>query len=265
MTIYSDDTRWLVAAGELLRTTRLEQGITLDDVARETKIGKSQLAAIEDGDLDRLPAIAYVRGFVRVYAAFLGVSIDILSSAVSSSPGQIGHLSVVAEAEVGRSGRKLHRRWFAPLLLGGVVLFLVYFYQQQDRPLPLPPMKAPVAMTGPATPAIQPPVSSARRQDAALVETKMEGTVQDPPAPAEGAILKLKVNQDCWLNITIDDAVSQQYDLKAGDLIEWKGEKGFTLDIGNAGGIEGEFNGRPLKSFGEPGKRAHVVLSDQGI
>jgi hypothetical protein len=74
----------------------------------------------------------------------------------------------------------------------------------------------------------------------------------------------LKVNQDCWLNITIDNTVSQQYDLKAGDLIEWKGEKVFALDIGNAGGIEGEFNGRPLEPFGEQGKTAHVILKAQG-
>jgi hypothetical protein len=53
--------------------------------------------------------------------------------------------------------------------------------------------------------------------------------------------------------------------LKAGDLIEWKGEKVFALDIGNAGGIEGEFNGRPLKAFGEPGKTAHVTLKAEGV
>jgi cytoskeleton protein RodZ len=72
------------------------------------------------------------------------------------------------------------------------------------------------------------------------------------------------VNQDCWLNITIDNVLSQQYDLKAGDLIEWKGEKVFALDIGNAGGIEAEFNGKPLKSLGETGKTAHLILKREG-
>jgi hypothetical protein len=80
-----------------------------------------------------------------------------------------------------------------------------------------------------------------------------------------GIILRLKVSQDCWLNITIDDTVSQQYDLKAGDLIEWKADRVFALDIGNAGGIEAEFNGKPLKPFGEPGKTAHVILKGEGV
>ena len=84
------------------------------------------------------------------------------------------------------------------------------------------------------------------------------------PAAEGGAILKLKVNQDCWLNITIDGAVSQQYDLKAGDLIEWKARETIALDLGNAGGVEGVFNGKPLASFGETGKVAHVVLKADG-
>ena len=54
--------------------------------------------------------------------------------------------------------------------------------------------------------------------------------------------------------------ISQQYDLKAGDLIEWKADKVITLEMGNAGGIEAELNGKPLKPFGEPGKTAHIVL-----
>ena len=261
MTVHADENGWLRAAGEVLRAKRLQQGITLDDVARATKIGKSQLAAIEDGDLTHLPAIAYVRGFVRVYAGFLGVSTDTLSLVVSP-PGQVGHLSVVADAEVDRSGRKLHRRWFTPLLLGGVVVLLVYFYQQQDRPLPLPPVKGPVAaMTDPAKLAILTPATSARRPATASIEAGMESTGQEPaPVPTEGAILKLKVNQDCWLNITIDGALSQQYDLKAGDLIEWKGKQAIELDLGNAGGVEAEFNGKALAPFGAMGKVAHVVL-----
>jgi cytoskeleton protein RodZ len=100
---------------------------------------------------------------------------------------------------------------------------------------------------------------------AALAETRKSGAVSpgERVQPA-GIILRLKVNQDCRLNITIDNVVSQQYDLRSGDLIEWKGEKVFTLDIGNAGGIEAEFNGKPLKPFGETGKTAHVILKAEG-
>jgi hypothetical protein len=64
--------------------------------------------------------------------------------------------------------------------------------------------------------------------------------------------------------MTIDGTISQQYDLKSGDLIEWKGEQVFTLDLGNAGGVEAEFNGKSLPPFGEVGRPAHVVLKAEG-
>ena len=90
-----------------------------------------------------------------------------------------------------------------------------------------------------------------------------------PPAPApaaagaarpDGIILRLRFNQDSWLSITIDDSISQRYDLKAGDIIEWKAARSFVLDIGDGAAAEGELNGRPLKALGDPGKPAHVEL-----
>lgn len=83
--------------------------------------------------------------------------------------------------------------------------------------------------------------------------------------PRGGVILKLKVNQDSWVNIDIDGRLSQPYDLKAGDLIEWKAEKVITLDIGNAGGVEAELNGKPLAPLGPPGRNIHVVLHPEGV
>jgi len=75
-------------------------------------------------------------------------------------------------------------------------------------------------------------------------------------------VLRLKFNQDSWLSITIDDSISQRYDLKAGDIIEWKGKRSFVVDLGDGAAAEGDFNGRPLK-LGEPGKPAHVELKNE--
>ena len=132
---------------------------------------------------------------------------------------------------------------------------------------PAPPVVQPQVVTTLPAPvqAISSTSLQKREPAAAVAETrKSEGVSPGEGVQPAGIILRLKVNQDCWLNITIDNIVSQQYDLKAGDLIEWKGEKVFTLDIGNAGGIEAELNGKPLKPFGEPGKSAHVILKGEG-
>jgi hypothetical protein len=86
----------------------------------------------------------------------------------------------------------------------------------------------------------------------------------EPPVKT-GIVLRLKVNQDSWLQMTIDGNLSQQYDLKVGDLIEWKGERSFALELGNGGGVEAELNGAPLKPFGEPGKPVRVVVRPGGV
>jgi cytoskeletal protein RodZ len=56
-----------------LRTGRLQRGMSLDDVARVTKIQPRILERIEAGKLDGLPAEVFVRGFIRSFARCIGL------------------------------------------------------------------------------------------------------------------------------------------------------------------------------------------------
>lgn len=260
MTVASDDTKWLASVGAMLRDTRLERGTSLDEVAQATKISKSQLVAIESGDASRLPAQVYVRGFVRVYADYLGVSAGLLRPEPVTPPAPHPQSRGDGPALAQRERSRAKKRWVAPLLLGICVLLLAYAYQRDGQPVP--PPTAPVV----AAPAPQPVAptfttsSTARPSDPNVAVKPAEAVAQETTTNEGGAVLKLKVNQDCWLNITIDGAISQQYDLKVGDLIEWKAKDSIALDLGNAGGVEAVFNGKQLAPFGEQGKVAHIVL-----
>lgn len=57
--------------GMKLRDVRLAQGMTIDDVAKETYIPKKYLEAIEQGDLRRVPSGIYVRNYIKLYAKVL--------------------------------------------------------------------------------------------------------------------------------------------------------------------------------------------------
>jgi len=59
-----------------LRTGRAEKGLSLDDVARITKIQLKTLERLEAGTADGLPADVFVRGFVRSYARCVGLDED---------------------------------------------------------------------------------------------------------------------------------------------------------------------------------------------
>jgi hypothetical protein len=54
--------------GELLRYTRLKNGLTLHQIATETKIGVQVLEQIENEDFAGLPATVFVRGHVQQFA-----------------------------------------------------------------------------------------------------------------------------------------------------------------------------------------------------
>ncbi len=63
-------------AGELLREKRLLKELSLEDVAKKTKIKVEFLEAIENSDYVRLPSSTFAKGFLRNYATFLYLNPD---------------------------------------------------------------------------------------------------------------------------------------------------------------------------------------------
>lgn len=64
----------MLRIGQRLREARMQRGLSIDDVSRETKIRPSFLHAIEKGEYGELPSSAYASGFVANYAQYLGFS-----------------------------------------------------------------------------------------------------------------------------------------------------------------------------------------------
>jgi transcriptional regulator with XRE-family HTH domain len=60
----------------LLRNARQKQQISLDQASTATRIKPLFLEALEEGDYHLLPGPAYVTGFLRNYAQFLGLQPD---------------------------------------------------------------------------------------------------------------------------------------------------------------------------------------------
>lgn len=64
--------------GRQLRQARQERNLTLEQAARETLIRAHYLDALEAGDLSQLPSKAHAKGFLRAYAAYLGLNSETL-------------------------------------------------------------------------------------------------------------------------------------------------------------------------------------------
>jgi hypothetical protein len=63
-----------IGIGRALRSARLRQGKSLDEASRETRVRTEYLEALELEEFDALGSDVYVRGFLRSYAKYLGLS-----------------------------------------------------------------------------------------------------------------------------------------------------------------------------------------------
>ena len=59
--------------GSALRVARERQGLERAEVERQTRIRQRYLAALEEERFELIPARAYAKGFLRLYADFLGL------------------------------------------------------------------------------------------------------------------------------------------------------------------------------------------------
>ncbi len=64
--------------GQTLREARTERGVELSEVERVTKIRVKFLQAMEEDRWEALPAPAYERGFLEIYARYLGLDREAL-------------------------------------------------------------------------------------------------------------------------------------------------------------------------------------------
>ena len=86
--------------GDRLRLQRESLGLTLDAVAASTKIKVSLLADLERNDLTQWPAGIYGRGFLRAYAAAIGMSPGLLLDHLLAALGEPADASPSSAAVV---------------------------------------------------------------------------------------------------------------------------------------------------------------------
>ncbi|MDC7220639.1 MAG: helix-turn-helix domain-containing protein [Spirochaetales bacterium] len=122
------------ALGELLRTTREERGYTMDQVVHETNISRSYIEDLEGERFENFPAEAYLIGFLRTYADYLGLDPEKTISLYKNH--KLKEEPSPIEALVGKKKVKV-----SPLILiiGGAVIavtlaFILLFPFGEERP-----------------------------------------------------------------------------------------------------------------------------------
>ena len=171
--------------GSRLRDAREAAGLSIEQVAAETRIPQRHLLSIEGGDFGALPSRTYAIGFSRTYARLLNLDerqvLDDVRAELATTQDQ--RAVQPAKFEPGDPARVPGRglAWFAVLaavlLIGGVYAFYNSYFSPGMGPAPLQDPATQVAQADGARRASAPAARPAQAPSGPVVFTStMDGT-----------------------------------------------------------------------------------------
>ena len=195
--------------GARLRAAREAKRLSVPAIATTTKIPVGALDALEEDDVARLPGGVFSRGFVRSYAAAVGLNPE---QTVRDFVAQLPAHETATDAVSDDRPHGDHRQWLvAGLVLGGVLvcsagatlLFVVGIPGLPTR-TDTPP-GPPVAMA--PEPALSPRLEVPVRE---LSSPTIEPVTQTP------LTIVLRPRRDCWVSLRIDGELVVRRVMRAG-------------------------------------------------
>jgi cytoskeleton protein RodZ len=107
--------------GSRLRAAREAKGLSLSQLADQTRVRINALEAIEAGDFERLPEPIYVQSYLRAFAQAVGVPVDPVLEAFRRTSPSVPPPSAVAAAV---SRRTIETKPSGGISMGGIALGL---------------------------------------------------------------------------------------------------------------------------------------------
>lgn len=239
--------------GRYLRTIRLEKGINLEVVSRETKITLDNLLLIEQEDHNGLPAEVFVKGFLRSYARTIDADEDEVIRRYI--------LNLQAFKESIRSEDTfigLNKNYWTRLLLSigtllCIIVFSIYVVTIFEGQASIPALK-----------------DEPSGQLKEVVVNKHENTSKPSEVSypdeknseeiSERLLLKIKAVEITWMEVIIDKQDPEEYILHPGDHLELEASTDIKLLIGNAGGVKLTLNDKSIESIGKSGQVVRIQL-----
>jgi cytoskeleton protein RodZ len=111
---------------------------------------------------------------------------------------------------------------------------------------------------GPKPSGIEPPEDlSVGRESPSQSSIEQMPSREAVPVPVDGSdlfILKVIVRERTYVRMVVDSQEPKEYVFRPGSNPQWEAREGFDVLIGNAGGVDLEFNGNKIQDLGQPGQ-----------
>jgi cytoskeletal protein RodZ len=219
--------------GERLRAAREEKGLSLEDVAAQTRIPQRHLESLEVADWDKLPAPTYTTGFAKSYASAVGLDRAEIGEQLRAEMGGSRSPNMAAEVfEPADPARTMPKSLVFATIAAVIVLVVVMSWfnrrslDQSDQPNAAAPAAAPTqAAARPPASATPPPAQPQAAQGPVVLsatapawirvtdqgKTLYEGVLQPGqtwPVPATATAPLLRAGAPEALRITVGSAVA---------------------------------------------------------
>jgi cytoskeletal protein RodZ len=219
--------------GERLKAAREEKGLSLEDVAAQTRIPQRHLESIETADWDALPAPTYTVGFAKSYASSVGLDRTEIGEQLREEMG--GQRFTASQAEVFEPAdpARTMPKWLVLGAVVAVILLVVVMSWLNKRsletpeaqtnapaaaaaapqaPAPSPQQPAPqVATAAPQGPVVLTAIEPAWVQVSDQGKTLFEGMMQPGQAftvPATATAPELKAGKPEALKVMVGSATA---------------------------------------------------------
>ncbi len=112
----------VATVGQRLRVAREAKGLTLEDVAAQTRIPRRHLESLENSDWERLPAPTYTTGFAKSYASSVGLDRGEIYDALRVEMGGVRPVHQTSEVFEPADPARTMPKW---LVFGAIAAVLV--------------------------------------------------------------------------------------------------------------------------------------------
>lgn len=278
--------------GEHLKREREIRDISLEDISIAIKVSLKTLRTLEADDYDSLPAHPFVKGFIRSYSRHIGIDgedavlryeayqrdkaerADMLSKGkgkdwIHKKTSYLPHkITILLEESKSRSRTskeniyRYHKLWIIIAIFILVSAVGIYLFLKSEATQHAVPEKNRTAYK----PAIleKPPLVNENHkagiQEVFTEKEKKEEVGNKSITAADDITLQMKALKYTWMRVEIDDKKPFEISLREGERISWKAKKGFSILLGNAGGVNAFFNGKPLGRLGKDGEVVRINL-----
>ncbi|MGH7275335.1 MAG: helix-turn-helix domain-containing protein [Nitrospiria bacterium] len=272
--------------GEFLQEMRQQRGLTLEEVASQTRISLRLLKALEANDFVQMPNEVSVRGFIRSYARCLGLNEgEVFKKFRESAHDFYAKTPVTAKSrELSTKSRdrkgRAQKLIIGTALFGAAVILGIAFYQQfpfvSESPTQesISPQETGLGYNDPPKGETSPIKDQAEETHPYPVDLTVNIPGLSPgedssavPGPQEGSAsggedltLVIEAAERSWILAEIDEHLVKEVLLQPGEKIRWRAKTRFVLTLGNAGGVKLKFNGKTLGPSGPMGKVVRNIV-----